>query len=142
MLVKDKKMLVLGMGVSGTAAAYLLKEKGARVLIGELEESEEKHAKAREMAESGMKVVLGPHPLGLLEGQELIVLSPGIPLDIPLLEKARSLNIPIIGELELAFRFMGEESLVGITGTNGKTTATFLTGKILEKADKNVQIAG
>ncbi len=140
--IKNKKVLVLGRGVSGTAAAYLLKEKGARVLIGEIEESEEKRAKAREMMDNGIKVILGPHPLGLLEGQELIVLSPGIPLDIPLLQKARSLNIPIIGELELAFRFLKEESLVGITGTNGKTTTTFLTGKILEKADKNVQIAG
>jgi UDP-N-acetylmuramoylalanine--D-glutamate ligase len=89
-----------------------------------------------------MEVILGSHPLSLLEGKQLIVISPGIPLTIPLLQEARFKGIPILGELELAFRFLKGKSLVAITGTNGKTTTTLLTGKILEKAGKDVQIAG
>ncbi|GAI01266.1 unnamed protein product, partial [marine sediment metagenome] len=96
----------------------------------------------KKLSQEGMEVVLGSHPLSLLEGKQLIVISPGIPLTIPLLQKARLRGIPILGELELAFRFSKGKSLVAITGTNGKTTTTLLTGKILEKAGKNVQIAG
>jgi len=142
MLLKDKKVLVLGMGVSGVAAAHLLKDEKAIVTIAEIEDSKDKRAETKKLSQEGMEVVLGPHPLSLLERKELIVLSPGIPLTIPLLQKARLRGIPILGELELAFRFLKGKSLVAITGTNGKTTTTLLTGKILEKAGKDVQIAG
>jgi len=142
MLLKGKKVLVLGMGVSGIAAAHLLREKGARVSIGEIEDSEAKQAEAKNLIQQGIEVVLGPHPLSLLEGKELMVISPGISLTIPLLQKAHLMGIPIMGELELAFRFLEDKSLVAITGTNGKTTTTLLTGRILEKAGKNVRIAG
>jgi len=142
MLLKGKRVLVLGMGVSGIAAAHLLEEKGAKVLLGEVKDNREKRAEAEKLNHKGIEVILGPHPLNLLEGKELIVVSPGVSLNIPLLQRARLMGIPIIGELELAFRFLKRESLVAITGTNGKTTTTLLTGKILGKAGKNVQIAG
>jgi len=142
MLLKDKKVLVLGMGVSGVAAAHLLKDEKAIVTIAEIEGSKDKRAEAKKLNQKGIEVVLGSHPLSLLEGKQLIIVSPGVPLTIPLLQKARLRGIPILGELELAFRFLRGKSLVAITGTNGKTTTTFLTGKILEKAGKDVQIAG
>jgi UDP-N-acetylmuramoylalanine--D-glutamate ligase len=142
MLLKGKKVLVLGMGVSGVAAAHLLKDEKAIVTIAEIENSRDKRAETKKLSEEGMEVVLGSHPLSLLEGKQLIIISPGIPLTIPLLQKARLRSIPILGELELAFRFLKGKSLVAITGTNGKTTTTLLTGKILEKAGKDVQIAG
>ena len=142
MRVKDKKVLVLGMGVSGVAAAHLLRDEKAIVTIAEIEDSEDKRGEAKKLSQKAIKVILGPHPLSLLEGKELIVVSPGVPLTIPLLQKARLRGIPILGELELAFRFLRGKSLVAITGTNGKTTTTLLTGKILEKAGKDVQIAG
>ncbi len=142
MLVKGKRILVLGMGVSGVAAARLLKDEKAIVIIGEIEDGEGKRGEAKKLSQKGIEVILGPYPLSLLEGKQLIIVSPGIPLTIPLLQKARLKGIPIMGELELAFRFLKRKSLVAITGTNGKTTTTFLTGKILEKAGKDVQIAG
>jgi len=142
MILKNKRVLVLGMGVSGIGAAHLLNEKGAKVTIGEIKREKEKRAKANILSREGIKVILGPHPLNLLRNQELIVVSPGIPLDIPLLQKAQKTNIPIIGELELSFRFMKDTSLIAITGTNGKTTTTLLVGQILKKAYKNVQTAG
>ncbi|UCG93636.1 MAG: UDP-N-acetylmuramoyl-L-alanine--D-glutamate ligase [Candidatus Aerophobus sp.] len=142
MMLKGKKVLVLGMGISGMGATRLLKDKGAKVTINELEDSKEMRARAREFERNGIKVILGSHPLEVLAGHQLIVLSPGIPLDIPLLRQAEKLHIPIMGELELAYRFLPDGSLIAITGTNGKTTTTVLTEKILKKAYKDVQIAG
>lgn len=142
MMLKGKKVLVLGMGISGMGATRLLKDKGAKVTINELEDSKEMRARAREFERNGIKVILGSHPLEVLAGHQLIVLSPGIPLDIPLLRQAEKLHIPIMGELELAYRFLPDRSLIAITGTNGKTTTTVLTEKILKKAYKDVQIAG
>ncbi|HDZ49700.1 MAG TPA: hypothetical protein ENH69_00590, partial [Candidatus Aerophobetes bacterium] len=89
MLVKDKKVLVLGMGVSGVAAAHLLRDEKAIVTIAEIEDSEDKRGEAKKLSQKAIKVILGPHPLSLLEGKELIVVSPGVPLTIPLLQKAR-----------------------------------------------------
>lgn len=142
MMLKGKKVLVLGMGISGIGATRLLREKGAKVTINELEDSQEMRARAREFERNGIKVVLGSHPFEILAGHQLIVLSPGIPLYIPLLRQAEKLHIPIMGELELASRFLPDRSLIAITGTNGKTTTTVLTEKILRKAYKDVKIAG
>ncbi|MCD6083530.1 UDP-N-acetylmuramoyl-L-alanine--D-glutamate ligase, partial [Candidatus Aerophobetes bacterium] len=121
MQLKGKKVLVLGMGASGMAASRLLKRKGARVTIAEKQDSEKMQQRKKELTGEGMKVILGPHSMELLRGQELIIVSPGIRLDIPLLLEARQRNIPIMGELELAFRLLRGCSLVAITGTNGKT---------------------
>ena len=142
MMLKGKKVLVLGMGISGMGATRLLKDKGAKVTINELEDSKEMRARAREFERNGIKVILGSHPLEILPGHQLIVLSPGIPLDIPLLRQAEKLHIPIMGELELASRFLPDRSLIAITGTNGKTTTAILTEKMLKKAYQDVQIAG
>jgi len=142
MMVKGKKVLVLGMGISGMGATRLLKEAGAQVIVNELEDSKEMRARAREFERNGIKVILGSHPVEILRQQELIILSPGIPLHIPLVRQAQKLHIPIMGELELASRFLPDGSLVAITGTNGKTTTTVLTEKILKKAHKGVEIAG
>jgi len=142
MQLRDKRVLVLGMGISGLAVSHLLKSKGARVIIGESKENGQMQEKKNKLAKEGIEVVLGPHPMELLEGKKLIVVSPGIPLDIPLLQEAGRLNIPIMGELELAFHFFRGDSLTAITGTNGKTTTTVLTGEILKGAGRNVQLAG
>jgi UDP-N-acetylmuramoylalanine--D-glutamate ligase len=142
MRVKGKKVLVLGMGISGMGAARLLKEAGAQVTINELEDNEEMRTRAEEFERNRIKVILGAHPFGILRHQELIILSPGISLQIPLLRQAEKLHIPIMGELELASRFLTDRSLIAITGTNGKTTTTILTEKILKKAHKDVKVAG
>ncbi len=142
MMVEGKKVLVLGMGSSGMGAIRLLKEKGAQVTANELQDSKEMRARASEFERNGVRVILGSHPSEILPQQELIILSPGIPLQIPLLRQAERLHIPIMGELELASRFLTDRPLIAITGTNGKTTTTVLTEKILRKAYKDVVIAG
>ncbi|MFQ6067658.1 MAG: UDP-N-acetylmuramoyl-L-alanine--D-glutamate ligase [bacterium] len=142
MILKGKKVLVLGMGISGMGAARLLKEAGARVTVNELEDSQEMRARAEEFEKNGIKVILGSHPFEILHGQELIILSPGISLQLPVVHEAQKLHIPIMGELELASRFLTDRSLIAITGTNGKTTTTILIEKILKKAHKDVKIAG
>lgn len=142
MKVKDKKVLVIGMGKSGVGVAHLLKDEGARVVIIEREEDEEKKNKAAQLLKEGIDTVLGPHLKRILQSEELIIVSPGVPLDIPLLQEARRMNIPIIGELELAFHFLKNQSLVAVTGTNGKTTTVALTAEFLRKAGKDVNLAG
>ncbi|MEA3485908.1 MAG: NAD-binding protein, partial [Candidatus Aerophobetes bacterium] len=114
MIVKNKNILVLGMGVSGLSAADLLRNKGARVTIGEKNKDEEMRDEQRKLAKKGIEVILGPHSEKLLQNKELIIISPGIPFEIPLLQEARQKNIPIIGELELAFHFLPHTSLIGI----------------------------
>ena len=142
MMVKGKKVLVLGMGISGMGAARLLKETGAQVTVNELEDNQEMRARAGEFERNGIRVILGSHPFGVLREQQLIIVSPGISLQIPLLREAQELHIPIMGELELASRFLTDESLIAVTGTNGKTTTIILTEKILKKAHEDVKIAG
>ncbi len=142
MKLKDKRVLVLGMGISGTGIVDILERQGAKVVVGETKNTAQMQVKAKELAGRGIKIYLGPHPLYLLNHQDLIVPSPGIPLDIPLLQRAKDKGISIIGELELASRFIKDSSLVAITGTNGKTTTTFLAGQILKRARGDVEVAG
>jgi UDP-N-acetylmuramoylalanine--D-glutamate ligase len=142
MKLKDKKVLVLGMGISGMGMIDLLEKQGAKVVVGEIKDTPEMQVKAKELEGRGIKVHLGPHSLYLLDHQDLILPSPGISLDIPLLQRAKDKGISIMGELELASRFIKDTSLVAITGTNGKTTTTFLTGQILKRAREDVEVAG
>ena len=81
-------MLIIGMGLSGIGAARLLREEGARVMIVEKREDEEKEREASRLLKEGIGVILGPHPENIIENQELIVVSPGVSLDIPLIQKA------------------------------------------------------
>lgn len=142
MELKDKKVLVLGMGISGMGMVDLLERRGAKVVVGEIKVTREMQVKAKELEGRGIRVHLGTHPLHLLDHQDLVVPSPGISLDIPLLQGAKDKSISIMGELELASRFIKDTSLVAITGTNGKTTTTFLTGQILKRARGDVEVAG
>ncbi|MCK4648309.1 UDP-N-acetylmuramoyl-L-alanine--D-glutamate ligase, partial [bacterium] len=141
MELKEKKVLVIGMGRAGTAAAKLLEDREARVTITDRREKEELRETYKELEGRGIRIETGGHPLELLEGRELIVTSPGVSSNIPLLERAKEKRIPIIGELELASSFL-KVPIVAVTGTNGKTTTTTLIGKILKKEGKRVAVAG
>ncbi|RST75404.1 UDP-N-acetylmuramoyl-L-alanine--D-glutamate ligase [Siminovitchia acidinfaciens] len=138
---EHKKILVLGLAKSGIAAASLLHELGAFVTVNDQKPFEENTA-AQSLLEKGIKVICGSHPPELLdEGFELIVKNPGIPYTNPLVSKAMEMNIPIITEIELAYR-VSEADIIGITGSNGKTTTTTLIFNMLEEASKNPLIAG
>lgn len=137
-----QSVLVLGLGRSGKEAALLLREKGAQVTVLELEENFSTLKRKKKLEDYGARVIFGPHEESLLNKKNLVVASPGVPNHLPLIKKAQSVNIPVISELELASRFIPRENIIAITGTNGKTTTTFLTYKILKKGGMAVEVGG
>ncbi|MHC5269044.1 UDP-N-acetylmuramoyl-L-alanine--D-glutamate ligase [Enterococcus sp. LJL98] len=129
---QNKKILVLGLARSGFSAAKLLHDLGALVTVNDGKPFEENHA-AQELLSLGIKVIAGSHPIELLdEDFALIVKNPGIPYTHPLLQAAQEKNIPILTEVELAYE-ISEAPIIGITGTNGKTTTTTMIEQILNQ---------
>ena len=133
MELKDKKILVVGLGKSGAAAARFLVERGARVSATDAKDKKklEEYLKGLE----GLPITwhLGGHPVEVFLGSDLIILSPGVPASIEPLRLAREKGIPVIAEVELASRFL-DDRIVGITGSNGKSTTTALTAFLLRTA--------
>ncbi|MCD8509653.1 MAG: UDP-N-acetylmuramoyl-L-alanine--D-glutamate ligase [Bacillus sp. (in: Bacteria)] len=137
----DKNILVLGLAKSGTAAAELLIQLGAKVTVNDrkpLEENEE----GQKLQQLGAEVICGSHPLNLVNEQlDFLVKNPGIPYTNPLIEKAMKLGIPIITEVEIAYD-ISEADIIGITGSNGKTTTTTYIQEMLTGSNKTPLIAG
>src|SRR6266404_9460759 len=139
--LKGKRVLVIGLARTGIAAALFCADHGAIVTAtdsrsaGELEESIAK------LRAAGVQLELGGHAARILEGQQLVIPSPGVPGDLALLVKAQALKIPVWSEIELAFRFLSGQ-LIGITGSNGKTTTTSLIEYILRNAGFSTVLAG
>jgi UDP-N-acetylmuramoylalanine--D-glutamate ligase len=137
--VKGKKILVVGLGRSGVAAAEFLHARGAIVTANDAQ-PEEKLAAAG-LRGRGVEVVAGAHPRELFENADLIVASPGVPLAIEPFRQARAAGVAVISEVELAARYL-RGRLVGITGTNGKTTTTTLIYELLRRAGLPAQVGG
>jgi len=138
---KGKKVLVVGLGKSGLAAAIFLRHRGAQVTVSDVRSAEALAKDIPALLEEGIMVEAGGHGLLTFRRQDLIVISPGVPLDTPELAQARSFGRPIIGELELAARFL-QGKILAITGSNGKTTTTSLVGEILEAAGFPTLVGG
>lgn len=142
MELKNKKVLVAGSGKSGIAAADLLKKIGAKVTIYDGNQNLD-----REDVLSGLEnreeveVILGELPKTVVSHMDLMILSPGIAIDAPFVNEVRAAGVPIWGEVELAY-VTGKGKVVAITGTNGKTTTTALTGEILAAYYKKVDVVG
>jgi UDP-N-acetylmuramoylalanine--D-glutamate ligase len=136
--VRGKRVVVVGGAASGVAAARLLVERGAAVTLTDLQSA---LGPAPELAALGVVLSLGAHPEGLLTGADLVVVSPGVPADQPSVAAARAAGVPVIGEVELASRWL-RGRVVAITGTKGKSTTTALTGRILEAAGVRVLVGG
>jgi UDP-N-acetylmuramoylalanine--D-glutamate ligase len=128
--LKGKKVLVVGLGKSGLAAALFLRHQGAQVTVSDVRSAEALAKDIPALLEEGIMVEAGGHGLLTFRRQDLIVVSPGVPLDTPELVQAKNFGRPVIGELELAARFL-QGKIVAITGSNGKTTTTALLGEIL-----------
>lgn len=145
MELAGKAVVVIGMARSGIAAARFLLARGARVTVNDAQPEErmsgEQSETLAELRHSGIEVVTGGHPDELFARADLVVVSPGVPLAIPPLIKAREAGIEIIGEVELAARSL-RGRIVGITGTNGKTTTTTLIGEILAGGGLPVHVGG
>src|SRR6202021_2662476 len=129
MELKSKKVLVVGLGKSGLAAALFLRRRGAQVTVSDLRSAQALGKEIPSLLEAGILVEAGGHGLLTFRRQDLIVVSPGVPLLTPELVQVRNLGLPIIGELELAARFL-KGNVLAITGSNGKTTTTTLCGEI------------
>ena len=139
--VKGKRVLVVGLGKSGIASALFLADHGARVAVSDTKSEEELHHEIPQLLDRGIVVEAGYHNERTFKEQELIVISPGVPSDVPQLEQARQAGIPVIGEVELAARYL-KGRIVAITGSNGKTTTTALTGEIIAAAGKKILVGG
>jgi UDP-N-acetylmuramoylalanine--D-glutamate ligase len=141
MELKGKKVLVVGLGKSGRAAALFLRRKGAQVTVSDNRSAEALGKDIPALLEEGIAVEAGGHGLLTFRRQDLIVVSPGVPLDTPELVQVQAFGLPIIGELELAAQYLKGKTLA-ITGSNGKTTTTSLCGAILEAGKLSVQVGG
>lgn len=136
-----ERVLVIGLGVSGRAAAEKLLREGRKVRINDLSDSEDVRLLARSFAERGAEVVLGHHREEVLEGVDLVVVSPGVRSRLPLLREAESRGIPVWGEIELAWRY-ARGPVVAVTGTNGKTTTVSMIEAILRAAGMGAMAVG
>jgi len=135
--VAHRHVVVVGGGRSGEAAARLLVARGARVTLTDTGAP----AAADALRALGVAVELGPHRPDLLAAADLVVVSPGVPLDQPALEAARQAGRPVISEIELASRWLAGR-VVAITGTKGKSTTTTLTARMLREAGSPVTAGG
>lgn len=139
--LQHKKVLVLGLAKSGVAAAELLHQLGAFVTVNDSKSFDE-NPQAQGLLKKGITVICGRHPEDLLdEGFELLVKNPGIPYTNPIVLDAINRGIPVITEVELAY-LVSEAPIIGITGTNGKTTTTTLIYEMLNSGSRNPLIAG
>ena len=130
MELANKRVLVVGLGKSGVASALFLKNHGARVTVSDTKSGDELRNEIPVLLDHGITVETGGHGDRTFRGQDLIVVSPGVPVDAPPLIQARALGESVIGEVELAAQFLSGP-IVAITGSNGKTTTTTLAGEIM-----------
>lgn len=138
----EKKVLVFGTGISGIGAAKLLEKVQAEVILYDGNEKLCKEEIRKKLPnDSKCEIVLGALSKELLESLDLVVMSPGVPLDIPAVEQIKAAGIPIWGEIELAYQ-MSEGMVLAITGTNGKTTTTALLGEIMKAYTESVFVVG
>ena len=138
--LKNKRVLVVGIGKSGLAAARFLKKRGARVTVSDARPAM-LIAELPMLLDEGFMVEAGSHGLLTFRRQDLIVVSPGVPATVPELVQVRAIGMHVIGELELGAEFLQGE-VIAITGSNGKTTTTTLVGEILKAAGRMTLVGG
>ena len=136
--VRGKRVTVAGAARSGVAAAELLVRRGAEVVLSDTRTQIEDEAKLRKI---GVNLELGGHQLDTFTRADLVVLSPGVPVSLPVVAAAQEAGVTVIGELELASRWL-RGRIVAITGTKGKSTTTTLTGRMLEAGGHKVLVGG
>lgn len=134
-----KNILIVGMAKSGQASARRLLNAGANVYINDKRSLKEFDGQLDDLNKAIFK--LGMEPNELLDGMDRVVISPGVPIQSPFITKARKMGIEVIGEIELAYR-LGNTPVIGITGTNGKTTTTALTGEIFASSGRHTHVVG
>ena len=141
MELNGKRVLVLGLGRSGLASALFLKSHGARVTVSDTKSEDQLRDQIPALLDAGIAVETGGHTQRTLQNQDLLVVSPGVPVDAPPIVQARNLGHHVVGEIELAAQFL-KGPIVAITGSNGKTTTTTLIGEILKAGGLKTLVGG
>lgn len=142
MELKDKNVMVVGSGISGISATQLLSKLGAKILLFDGNSSAVKSEIEKRLTDTkNVEIVIGELTEESIKTLDLVVLSPGVPTDIPMVLELKEKNIPVWGEIELAY-VAGKGSIAAITGTNGKTTTTALVGKIMETYYESTFVVG
>ncbi|MCT4605362.1 MAG: UDP-N-acetylmuramoyl-L-alanine--D-glutamate ligase [Marinisporobacter sp.] len=140
MILEDKNVLVVGLGRSGIPTVETLLSLGAKVTVNDMKSKDALKDILKDLDVDQIELILGEHPTNLSEFH-IMVLSPGVPTDLPFIKKAKKMEILVIGELELAYRLC-KGKFIAITGTNGKTTTTALTGEIFKRAQRETYVVG
>ncbi len=138
--IKNKNILVLGLGISGVSTVKALNELKANIIVSDIKSKEELSDYLKELRNIDINYKLGTNNVNL-DKIDLIVKSPGIPLDLKIVKQALSLGIEVITDLELTYRLFNNQ-IIALTGTNGKTTTTTLVGEMFKQANINCKIAG
>ena len=141
MELNGKRVLVVGLGRSGVASALFLQSRGARVTVSDAKSEDQLREQIPTLLDAGIAVETGAHGERTFRDQDLIIVSPGVPVDAEPLVHARALGQPVIGEIELASQFL-PGPIVAITGSNGKTTTTTLVGEILAGSGFKTLVGG
>jgi UDP-N-acetylmuramoylalanine--D-glutamate ligase len=136
-----KRISILGMARSGLACAKLLRKIGAKVFVSDAQSKEFLSDQMGKLEALGIDFETGGHTSKVVQGQDFIVLSPGVPLDIPILRQAQDSGIPAFSEIEVAF-WLTDSKIIGITGSNGKTTTVTLVGEMLKEDDREFRTGG
>lgn len=136
-----KRITVVGLGITGEAVASFLIKRGAIVTVTDSSSGNQLIKVAEKLKSMGVNIELGGHNPRLFNDSELIIISPGVPHTAKHFNEARDRGIPVLGEIELAYRFISEP-IVAVTGTNGKTTTTTLLGEMLKKSGKKTFVGG
>lgn len=139
-MLQNKKVTVVGSGISGIAAIKLLKKHNAIITLYDSNEALDKQ-KVIERVGFEVEILCGTFTEELKQWTELLILSPGVPTDLPFVISLKEQGVPVWGEIELAYKIAGGR-FIGITGTNGKTTTTALTGEIMKQYFKEVFVVG
>src|SRR5581483_8547356 len=141
MELNGKRVLVVGLGRSGVASALFLQSRGARVTVSDAKSEDQLRDQIPTLLDAGIAVETGAHGERTFRNQDLIVVSPGVPVDAEPLEQARAFGQPVIGEIELASQFL-PGPILAITGSNGKTTTTTLVGEIIGASGFKTLVGG
>ena len=141
MELKNKNVLVIGAGISGFAAAKVAKKFGANVTLNDAKTEDKIEGDLKSLKDAGINLIFGEQTENLLENIDLVILSPAVPVKIPLVQAAYKQNIPVISEIELAYSF-AKSPIAAVTGTNGKTTTTTLLGELLKAHYEKVGVGG
>ncbi len=134
-------ILVLGAGLSGIGVAHTLAKLGATVTLNDYKKIDFDPAESQRLAENHIEVITGQQDFVLLDTATRVVVSPGISLEIPIIQEAKKRNIPVVGEVEIAYE-VSKAPILGVTGTNGKTTTTSLLAEVLKEAKWDVYVGG